>query len=52
MPVRSWPQHDNAQIQKFLGDAVQAVITGKSTVADALKAAQQEADQVLSQFPN
>ncbi len=44
--------HDNAQIQKFLGDAVQAVITGKSPVADALKAAQQQADQVLSQFPN
>ncbi len=42
--------HDNAQIQKFLGDAVQAALTGKSTVADALKAAQQQADQVLSQF--
>ena len=44
--------HSNAQIQKFLGDAVQAVLTGKSSVADALKAAQQQADQVLSQFPN
>ncbi len=44
--------HDNAQIQKFLGDAVQAVITGKSTAADALKAAQQQADQLLSQFPD
>lgn len=42
--------HSNAQIQKFLGDAVQAVLTGKSTPADALKAAQQQADQVLSQF--
>jgi len=44
--------HDNAQIQKFLGDAVQAALTGKSNVADALKAAQQQADQVLSQFTN
>jgi sn-glycerol 3-phosphate transport system substrate-binding protein len=44
--------HNNAQIQKFLGDAVQAVLTGKSSVADALKSAQQQADQVLSQFPN
>ena len=42
--------HNNAQIQKFLGDAVQAVLTGRSTPADALKAAQQQADQVLSQF--
>jgi len=42
--------HDNAQIQKFLGDAVQAALTGKSTIADALKSAQQQADQVLSQF--
>jgi sn-glycerol 3-phosphate transport system substrate-binding protein len=43
--------HSNAQIQKFLGDAVQAALTGKSTPADALKAAQTQADQVLSQFP-
>ncbi|HUH97283.1 MAG TPA: ABC transporter substrate-binding protein [Anaerolineales bacterium] len=42
--------HDNAQIQKFLGDAVQAVLTGKSSAPDALQAAQQQADQVLSQF--
>jgi sn-glycerol 3-phosphate transport system substrate-binding protein len=42
--------HDNAQIQKFLGDAVQAVLTGKSSPVDALQAAQQQADQVLSQF--
>lgn len=42
--------HDNAQIQKFLGDAVQAALTGKSAIADALKSAQQQADQVLSQF--
>ena len=42
--------HNNAQIQKFLGDAVQASLTGKSSIADALKAAQTQADQVLSQF--
>ncbi len=44
--------HDNAQIQKALGDAVQAVLTGKSTPADALAAAQQQADQILSAFKN
>ncbi len=44
--------HDNAQIQKFLGDAVQAALTGKSNVADALNSAQQQADQLLSQFTN
>ncbi len=42
--------HDNAQIQKALGDAVQAVLTGKSSAADALKAAQQQADQILAPF--
>ncbi len=42
--------HNNAQIQKALGDAVQAVLTGKSTPADALAAAQQQADQILSAF--
>ncbi len=44
--------HDNAQIQKILGDAVQAAITGKSTPASALQAAQQQATQVLSAFQN
>lgn len=42
--------HDNAQIQKFLGDAVQAGLTGTTPIADALKAAQTQADQLLSQF--
>ena len=42
--------HDNAQIQKALGDAVQAVLTGKSDAASALAAAQQQADQILSAF--
>ncbi len=42
--------HNNAQIQKALGDAVQAALTGKATPADALKAAQQQADQILAGF--
>ena len=42
--------HNNAQVQKFLGDAVQAALTGKSDPAAALNDAQQKADQVLSQF--
>jgi sn-glycerol 3-phosphate transport system substrate-binding protein len=42
--------HSNAQIQKFLGDAVQAALTGKSDPAAALKDAQAKADQILSQF--
>ncbi len=42
--------HNNAQIQKFLGDAVQSALTGKSTPADALKAAQTQADAMLAQF--
>ena len=42
--------HSNAQVQKFLGDAVQAALTGKSDPAAALKDAQQKADALLSQF--
>ncbi len=42
--------HNNAQIQKALGDGVQAALTGKSNPADALKAAQQQADQILAPF--
>ncbi|MGB8647044.1 MAG: ABC transporter substrate-binding protein [Anaerolineae bacterium] len=42
--------HNNAQVQKFLGDAVQAVITGKSDPAAALNDAQTKATQLLSQF--
>jgi sn-glycerol 3-phosphate transport system substrate-binding protein len=42
--------HNNAQIQKALGDAVQAALTGKSAPADALKAAQTQADQILAAF--
>lgn len=42
--------HDNAQIQKALGDAVQAVLTGKSDAQTAIAAAQQQADQILASF--
>lgn len=42
--------HNNAQIQKILGDAVQAALTGKATPAEALKNAQTQADQILSAF--
>jgi sn-glycerol 3-phosphate transport system substrate-binding protein len=42
--------HNNAQIQKALGDAVQSALTGKSSPADALKAAQTQADQILAAF--
>ncbi len=44
--------HDNAQVQKFLGDAVQAVLTGKSDPSSALQSAQQQATQLLSAFKN
>lgn len=42
--------HNNAQVQKALGDAVQAVLTGKANPTDALKNAQQQADQILAGF--
>ncbi|TAM80210.1 MAG: ABC transporter substrate-binding protein [Chloroflexota bacterium] len=42
--------HDNAQIQKALGDAVQAVLTGKTDAQTAIAAAQQQADQILAPF--
>lgn len=42
--------HNNAQVQKALGDAVQAVLTGKAKPEDALKNAQQQADQILAGF--
>jgi len=44
--------HNNAQIQKILGDAVQAVLTGKAEAQQSLDNAQKQADQLLSQFPN
>jgi sn-glycerol 3-phosphate transport system substrate-binding protein len=42
--------HNGAQIQKILGNAVQAAITGKKQPQAALDDAQKEADQLLSQF--
>lgn len=42
--------HNNAQIQKALGDAVQAALTGKATPVEALKNAQAQADQILAPF--
>jgi len=44
--------HNNAQIQKILGDAVQAVLTGKADAKTSLDNAQTQADQLLSQFPD
>lgn len=42
--------HNNAQVQKALGDAVQAALTGKATPEAALKTAQQQADAILAPF--
>lgn len=42
--------HSSAQLQKFLGNAVQAAITGKQTPQAALDDAQKQADALLAQF--
>jgi len=42
--------HDSSEIQKILGNAVQSVVTGKAQPKAALDSAQQQADQLLSQF--
>lgn len=42
--------HNNQQIYKIYGDRLQAVVTGKQNVKDALEQAQKEADAVLSKF--
>jgi sn-glycerol 3-phosphate transport system substrate-binding protein len=42
--------HNNAQVQKILGDAVQAVLTGKADAKTSLDNAQKQANQLLSQF--
>ncbi len=44
--------HNNAQVQKILGDAVQSVLTGKADAKTALDNAQKQADALLAQFPN
>ena len=43
--------HNGAQLQKIMGNAIQAAITGKSTPQAALDDAQKQADALLSQFP-
>lgn len=42
--------HQGGQVQKILGDAVQAALTGKQSAKDALTEAQDKADKLLSQF--
>ncbi|GGF74095.1 ABC transporter substrate-binding protein [Paenibacillus albidus] len=42
--------HNNGKIVKILSDSVQAALTGGMTPADALKKAQDEADQALAPF--
>ncbi len=42
--------HENARVKKFLDDAIQSVLTGAKTPAEALKAAQQQADRVLRRY--
>lgn len=42
--------HNNQQIYKIYSDRVQAVVTGKQSVKDALEQAQKEADAVLAKF--
>src|SRR5205823_7757181 len=39
--------HENGRIYKFVGDAVQAAVTGGQKPREALAAAQQQADRVL-----
>ncbi|MFD1175752.1 ABC transporter substrate-binding protein [Paenibacillus puldeungensis] len=42
--------HNNGKVMKILSDQVQAVLTGSTTPDEALKKAQEEADQVLAPF--
>lgn len=42
--------HQSGQIQKIFSDNLQAALTGAKTPDQALRTAQQQADQVLSQF--
>ena len=42
--------HENGRIYKFVGDAVQAAITGTQKPQEALAAAQQQADRVLRAY--
>lgn len=42
--------HENGRIYKFVGDAVQAAVTGAQSAKDALTGAQQQADRVLRAY--
>lgn len=42
--------HQDQQIHKFIDDELQAAIAGQTPTKQALRTAQQESDQVLSQF--
>jgi sn-glycerol 3-phosphate transport system substrate-binding protein len=42
--------HENGRIYKFVGDAVQAAVTGAQKPQEALAAAQQQADRVLKAY--
>jgi len=42
--------HENGRIYKFVGDAVQAAVTGSQKPQEALAAAQQQADRVLRAY--
>ena len=42
--------HNSAQVQKVLSDNLQSALTRAKTADQALAAAQQQADQILSQF--
>jgi sn-glycerol 3-phosphate transport system substrate-binding protein len=42
--------HENGRIYKFVGDAVQAAITGAQKPQDALAAAQQQSERVLRAY--
>lgn len=42
--------HENGRIYKFVGDAVQAAVTGTQKPQEALEAAQQQADRVLRAY--
>lgn len=42
--------HDNQRVTKALDDAIQAAVTGSKTPAEALKAAQKEAERILRRY--
>ncbi len=44
--------HQGADVQKILGQAVQAAITGQKTPQQALDEAQKNAEALLSQYPD